>query len=337
VRRRDPVKRITRDRALVYGLDGSLPPALRVAAGEPFAIETEDASSGHLTAGDRLPTPEHTPYVSWTPSKANPVGGPVFVEGVKAGGRVAVEILEVRLAPTGVAYNQPPYTPLGDARSWPDAGEYWLHVVGHEGDEAVVSERLRWPASPMIGTLACAPEWEVHAAGSAQGPFGGNLDVQDFRPGATVLLNAYHDGGLLFAGDVHGCQGDGEYFGTADESRAEVVLSAAPADGPPLEAPRVVTPETISALGIAKPLEAAAHAAVRNLLDWLVADFGLSEREAYLHVGLNSEFRLRVYQMTAIQGLDFVVGATLPRRYVAGCLAARTSERREPGPGSRGR
>ncbi len=309
------MKRIRREEALVYTLDGSLPPVLRVAAGEPFAVETEDASSGHLTAGDLPPTPDNTPYVRHTPSKANPVGGPVHVEGVRAGARVKVEVLEINLAPWGVAYNQPPYSPLGDSADWPDAREYFLVRVEQREGEAIVSERLRWPLSPMVGTLACAPEWEVHSSGSGQGPWGGNLDVADYRPGATVTLSAYHDGGLLFVGDVHGCQGDGEYFGTADESRAEVVLRAFPADGNPLPAPRVETEERIVALGIDKPLEAAAWAAARHLMDWLVEEFGYSRREAYLTVGLNPDFHFVVHQMCAISDLRFVVGATLPRRY----------------------
>jgi amidase len=310
------MKRIAREHALVYGLDASLEPALRVDAGEPFAIETEDASSGHLTSGELPPTPQNTPYVAYAPAKANPVGGPVFVDGVRAGDRVKVEILEVELAPWSVAYNQPPCSPLGDAAGWPDAREYFLVRVERRDGEAVISDRLRWPLSPMIGTLACAPEWEVRASGSGQGPWGGNLDVADYGPGATVTLNAYHDGGLLFAGDVHACQGDGEYFGTAAESRAEVVLRAFPAEGAPLPAPRVESEERIVALGIDKPLEAAAWAAARHLMDWLVEEFGYSPREAYLTVGLNPDFHFIVHQMTAIGDLRFVVGAALPRRYV---------------------
>lgn len=310
------MKRVGRDQALGYALDGSLPPVLRVAPGEPFAVETEDASSGHLTAGDRPPTPENTPYVRFTPSKANPVVGPVYVEGVRPRQRVRVEILQIDLAPWGVAYNQPPYSPLGNAADWPEAGEYFLVRVEHRGGQAVVSERLRWPLAPMVGTLACAPEWEVRASGSGQGPWGGNLDVADMRPGATVTLTAYHEGGLLFVGDVHGCQGDGEYFGTADESRAEVVLRAFPAEGGPLPAPRVETAERIVALGIGKPLEAAAWAAARHLLDWLVEEAGYSRREAYLTVGLSPDFHFLVHQMTAIGDLQFVVGAALPRSYV---------------------
>jgi amidase len=310
------MKRIRRADALVYSLDGSLEPVLRVAAGEPFAVETEDASSGHLTAGDRSPTPENTPYVRSTPSKANPVGGPVHVDGVRPRSRVKVEILEIDLAPWGVAYNQPPCSPLGNAADWPEAREYFLVRVDQGDGEAKITDRLRWRLSPMIGTLACAPEWEVRSSGAGQGPWGGNLDVADYGPGAVVTLTAYHDGGLLFVGDVHGCQGDGEYFGTADESRAEVVLRAFPADGGPLPAPRVETEERIVAIGIDRPLESAAWAAAAHLMDWLVEEFGYSRREAYLTVGLNPDFHFVVHQMCAIQDLRFVVGATLPRKYL---------------------
>ena len=309
------MQRIRREDALVYGLDGSLPPALRVEQGEVFAVETDDASSGLLSAGDKPPSVANVPYVRHSPAKANPVGGPVFVEGVGRG-RARVEILEVNLAPTGVAYNRPVLSPLGDVASWPEAREEFTQLVEHRDGEAVLSDRLRWPIAPMIGTLALAPEWEVHATSVGQGPWGGNLDVIDFRPRTAVTLSAYHEGGLLFVGDVHGCQGDGEYFGVSDETRAEVVLSVWAADGDVLPAPRVETPERIVALGIDKPLEAAAHAAIRHLMDWLVEELGYSRRDAYLTVGLSPDFRLRVYQMTAIRDLSFVVGASLPRTYV---------------------
>lgn len=308
------MQRIRREQALVYGFDASLQPALTVGQGERFAIETEDASSGRLTAGDKPPTPENVPYVRHSPARANPVGGPVFVDGVPPG-RVRVEIHAIELAPTGVAYNRPVLSPLGDVASFPDARREFTELVQHTDGEARVG-RLRWPLAPMIGTLACAPEWEVRASSVGQGPWGGNLDVLDFRRDAVVTLNGYHHGALLFAGDVHGCQGDGEYFGVADEARAEVVLAVSAAEGPRPPAPRVETSDAIVALGIGKPLEAAAHAAVRHLMDWLVDEHGYSRREAYLTVGLSPDFRLRVYQMTAIKDLSFVVGATLPPSYV---------------------
>ena len=310
------MKRLPRERALVYAFDPTLPPALTVAAGETFAIETEDASSGLLTGGDLPPTEDNVPYVRHQPARANPVGGPVHVEGVRAGDRVKIEIVDVELAPSGVAYNRPALSPLEDSRRWPEGGKPFTVRVEHRDGEAVVSRRLRWRLAPMIGTLACAPEWELHATSVGQGAWGGNLDVVDFAPGAAVFVNAHHDGGLVFAGDVHGCQGDGEYLGVADESRSEVVLRASAAPGDPLPAPRVETAELMVALGIDKPLEAAADRAIRHLMTWLVEEHGFTRRDAYLAVGLNPDFRLRVYQMTAIRDLRFVVGASLPAGFV---------------------
>lgn len=94
------------------------------------------------------------------------------------------------------------------------------------------------------------------------------------------------------------------------------MLSAQPDDRPHLPAPRVVTEERLVALGIGRPLEHAAQAAARHLLTWLVDEHGFSQREAYLTAGLCPEFRLRVYQMTAIEELRYAVGASVPRAAV---------------------
>ncbi len=309
------MQRISRDQAHVYALDGSLEPVLRVAAGEPFAVETDDASSGLLTSGEVAPTLENLPYARFSPARANPVGGPVHVDGVAARGRVKIEIAAIDLADTGIWYNRPPLSPLRDSQAWPEGNEAFAALVHHGEGEAEVG-RLRWPLSPMIGTLACAPEWEVHSTTAGQGPFGGNLDVVDYGVGATVYLTSYHPGGQLFVGDVHGCQGDGEWASVADESRAEVVLRAYPEPGEPLPAPRVVTADRIVALGIEKPLESATRRAILHLMGWLVDELGFTRREAYLSVGLNPDFRIRVYQMTSAYGLDYVAGASLPRAFV---------------------
>ena len=103
----------------------------------------------------------------------------------------------------------------------------------------------------------------------------------------------------------------------ADESRAEVVLRASPEPGDPLPAPRIVTPDRIVALGIARPLEVAAREAIMHLLQLARRRARLTRREAYLAVGLNPEFRIRVYQMTVAYALDYVAGASLPREFVA--------------------
>lgn len=310
------MKRIPRDDARVYALDSALEPVLHVGADEVFLVETQDASSRLVLSADIVPSPETLPYLRCSPAKSNPVGGPIFVDGVRPGGRLEVEIVGIEVAPTGATWNRPEVSPIGNSRRWPDAGERFAVPVQHRDDEAIISDRLRWRLSPMIGTLACAPEWEVHSSNAGQGPWGGNLDVKDFIEGATVTLNSYHEGGLLFVGDVHGSQGDGEYYAVADETCADVTLRARPVEGAPIPFPRVVTQSEIIALYVDKPLEAACYGAIDHLMSWLTGECGYSDREAYLTVGLNPDFRLRIYQMTAVQSLRFVAGAALPRAYV---------------------
>ncbi len=310
------MKRIPRSAAHVYGLDGSLPPALTVSIGEPFLVETDDASSGIMATGVVDPTLENMPYAAFNPPRANPVAGPVYVEGVRAGDRIRVDIISIEVAPTGAVWNRQGTSPLADSRKWEGLSGRFAHTISHVGGRAVLSDRLSWPLTPMIGTLACAPEWEVRSSSTGQGPWGGNLDVPDFAPSSSVYLNAYHDGALLFMGDVHGCQGDGEFATSADETRADVVVSVSAVAGGHRPWPRVETEDRIVALGLGRPMEAAANQAAEHLMSWLVDDFGFTQQEAYLTVGLNPDFRFRVYQFTPMQALAFVVGASLPKHYL---------------------
>ncbi len=57
-------KRILRSEALVTALDATVRPALTVAAGERFAVGTEEASHELLRFGDLPPTAESTPYAA---------------------------------------------------------------------------------------------------------------------------------------------------------------------------------------------------------------------------------------------------------------------------------
>ena len=73
---------------------GSAPPALRVAAGEPFLLECAgamDANYAHWKAGS--PRREQI---------ANRATGPVYVAGATPGGALAVEILSLTPAGTGI-------------------------------------------------------------------------------------------------------------------------------------------------------------------------------------------------------------------------------------------
>jgi amidase len=308
------VQRLARAGALTTALDGSLAARLSVALGEPFQVETEDASCGVLTSGGVIPDPATAPYLRHSPPQANPLTGPVAIDGVHAGDTLEIDVLDIELDPTGVTFGRAGTSPMADSVRWCHLAEPFADPVTHRDGDVLVGRRLRWRQAPMIGTIACAPEWEVRSTWAGQDDWGGNLDISDVAPGSTLYLRCYHDQGRVFVGDVHGCQGDGEYSGVADESRAVVTLrvnaSVATAD---LPVPRIVTPRRWVAIGIARPLERAVDLAIRRLMRWLVVAGRLSDVEAYRAVSLHPDFTIRVYQMTAISTLQFVAGASLPR------------------------
>ena len=74
------------------------------------------------------------------------------------------------------------------------------------------------PLQPMLGCVAVAPAGESSVRTTDSGRFGGNMDYNQLREGTTIYLPVSHPGALLFLGDGHAAQGDGELTGDALET-----------------------------------------------------------------------------------------------------------------------
>ena len=142
------------------------------------------------------------------------------------------------------------------------------------------------------------------------------MDVRDICPGSRVLLPCYHKGALLYVGDVHACQGDTEFYGTAMEVRATVTLHCQVVKGRQMPSVRIETLTSLVSLACARPLEEAVLRASVQLMDWLRQEYGCSQREAYLLVGVNPDFRVNVYQMAPVGKLQYTAGAEILKRSV---------------------
>jgi amidase len=330
------MKRVERSReSLKYTIDFHQPPVLEVEPGEPFMLETEDAPSGTYRSLDDASRLLDAWYLKYSPSMANPLTGPVYIRGVEPGDTLAVHIDRLDLDTQGATYWRPGHQPLGDSLKWSELGKPTLVIGRLEGESVVMDEAATWEEgrvrrhplglrvrlSPFIGTIAVAPEREVETPGLGQGSWGGNLDVRDIAPGARVLLPCYHKGGLLYVGDVHACQGDTEFYGTAMEIRGAVTLRCEVIKAKRIPCVRLENQTSVIALACARPLEEAVWRAGIRLMEWLVADYGCSQREAYLLLGINPDFHINVYQMALVDRLQYTVGAELLKR----CLPGRTS------------
>jgi formamidase len=142
---------------------------------------------------------------------------------------------------------------------------------------------------------------------------GGNLDVPQARAGATIFLPVDVPGALLSLGDVHFAQGDGEVCGTAIETHGRVtirvdVLPAAKLgflpQTPAFESVEpdwkggrrhfVTTGLPIRPDGSNADMDTtlAARNALLAMIDWMVAERGLTREEAYVLCSVAVDLRI---------------------------------------------
>ena len=312
------------EQAMQYEFDHRHPVTLRVEQGESFVVETEDALSGWVRSADAVGGYAQSPLKGFEPAKSNPTGGPVYVEGVERGDLLEVTIEKIVVDEQGVTTILPGQGPLADSVRWESLRGPYARIIKHlpgpsgttRDGVGVFNDKVTWDLQPFIGTVAVAPDREVETSSIGQGPWGGNLDVRDMREGTKCYLNCYHEGGLLYLGDVHASQGDTEFYGTADETRAELTVSCRVIKSKRIPFPRLVKPESIVALYSFRPLEDAVESAIVGLMEWMVAEYGVSEREAYMHTCINPDFRINVYQMVRIGRIQYTVGAEIPKKYL---------------------
>jgi amidase len=320
-----PMHRIPRDLARKFAFDWRDQPLLHVKPGEPIEIDTHDASSGYFRTEADLAVPGRRPGFDRLPPLANPIGGPIFVEGAERGDALAISIEEIRVADFSWTAVGPNRGPLGQSARWPElSGEYSTRIFRHhpgpsgtlEDGTLQFNETVSWPLTPFVGTLGVAPDREVTTSIDGQGPWGGNLDIRDVSPGNRILLPVFHPGALFYLGDVHASQGDTEFSGTAAETNSTVRLRLDLLKGLRLPFMRIEKPDSLIALAADRPLEHSVETATIRLMEWLVADYGFSQVDAYCFVSTCPGFRINVYQMCRMGKLSFVSGAEAPRAYL---------------------
>ena len=318
------MQRILRHEAMEYEFNHNHEPKLKVKQGEKFVIETEDAGSGMIRTPEIASEWRSLPTKQFEPSKGNPVGGPVYIEGAKRGDLLEISIEEIIVDDQGYTGYLDGAGPLGDSYRWKSIRGPFIHIIKHipgpsgtmKDGKGILNKNVSWDLQPMIGTIGVAPDREVETSSVGQGPWGGNIDVRDMKKGTKCYLNCYHDGGLLYVGDVHGSQGDTEFYGTADETRSEVTLSCKVIKNKTIPFVRLEKQESIVSLYSFRPLEDAVETAIVNLMEWMVTEYGVSERDAYMHVCINPDFRINVYQMVRLGRLQYTAGAEIPKKYL---------------------
>ncbi|HXE75249.1 MAG TPA: acetamidase/formamidase family protein [Candidatus Xenobia bacterium] len=259
------------------------PPVLRIKPGDTVETWTANALGPAVKKpGDQM-APDQRP---------NPNTGPFHIEGAEPGDTIAVHLISIEPAhdwAVGIAgpgfggLTQTRYTPMLD-QSIPE--RMWYYRIDKQARTVEFSAldsdfKVKLPLRPFLGCLGVAPADDESRSTIVPEFFGGNMDTPEVRAGTTVYLPVNVAGALLYLGDGHAAQGEGEIAGTAAEVAMNVTFKVDLFKGRRITAPRLEDDTHLMTAGSYRPLEDAMRIASRELIQWMVEDYGLSALDAY--------------------------------------------------------
>jgi amidase len=232
----------------------------------------------------------------------NPQTGPFYIQSAIPGDTLVVHLTRLTLnrdyaisddALVSRALNQ------GLAVKMKDAGEsvVW-HLDVAEGLASLQKPGAhmagyRIPVHPMLGCIATAPAPARGVPNTGDsGSYGGNMDFNEIIEGATIYLPVSVPGALLYLGDGHAAQGDGELNGNALETSLDVEFTVDVIPGRGLPEPRVESSTYIMAMGLAGSLDDAFRSATANMASWIAEDYDLTPQETAELIGTAAEYRV---------------------------------------------
>lgn len=249
--------------------------------------------------------------------------GPIAIAGAEPGDTLVVEILKVQpnrdtaVSTQGGTFGAlvPDYKTAMLNEPYPNGRYIWrLDREAMTGTLEIPDSAMKSitvPLAPMIGRVAVAPEGEEAFGGLWPGPFGGNLDSSLVREGTTVYLPVFHEGALFYFGDGHALQGDGEVCGSGLETSMDVAFRFDLIKDQEIDWPRLEDEENIMVAGSTRPLSDALRIAFVELIEWLVADYGFAEEDAYQVVS-----QLATVQVANMVDPVYTVVARFPKRFL---------------------
>lgn len=252
----------------------------------------------------------------------NPQTGPFFVEGAMPGDTLVVRLNRVR---TNRTWARSGSTVMGNALEpshlsglkWtPEFSSRWTidaaKGVAYLEKPPDTLKAFSVPLRPMLGCVAVAPSQDSAIRTSDSGRYGGNMDYNQLVEGSTIYLPVNHPGALLFVGDGHAAQGDGELTGDALETSMDIEFTVDLIEGRNFGHPLAENAEYLMSIGIGGSLDQALQMATSGLMRWLERDYKLSASEAAMVVG----FAIR-YDVVDLVGTQVSIAAKLPKTALA--------------------
>jgi len=290
-------------------LDPKEPPKLTVKSGDTVAVETMMHSHNKIVPGTTMDE-----IVALR--KANPGGGPhsvtgpIYVEGAEPGDVMEIRILKITPKAFGANFSLPgkEFPTIGAlAPEMPDGflKYFYLDLDKRQAEfkPGIVIELQPFPGILAVGIDPKDPSPRKGGATDPMAPVstlrpwknGSNMDINEIQEGTTVFIPIFLKGGLVWTGDSHCRQGNGEVNLTALEcSYREMVMQLIVRKDMKLEWPRIENKAHWITTGMDEDLNKAMVNAVREAVEMLAAQktVPLSRYEAYSLVSMVGDCRV---------------------------------------------
>ena len=286
-----------------------VPPVLRIAPGDTVKTWSVGADGVDPKGERRSPG-------------GNPQTGPFYVEGAMPGDTLVVRLNRLRtnrdwaVSGSTVVGNAVEPSYLADLKWTQDFNTRWrIDAAANVARLEKPPDKLEdftVPLRPMLGCVAVAPQqqWAIRTTDS--GRFGGNLDYNQIVEGTTIYLPVIHPGALLFVGDGHAAQGDGELTGDALETSMDIEFTVDVIESKNFGHPLAENEEYLISIGVGGSLDQALQMATSGMLRWLERDYKLSASESAVVVG----FAMK-YDIVDLVGTQVSIAAKLPKTALA--------------------
>ena len=290
-------------------LDPKEPPKLTVKSGDTVAVETMMHSHNKIVPGTTMDE-----IVALR--KANPGGGPhsvtgpIYVEGAEPGDVMEIRILKITPKAFGANFSLPgkEFPTIGAlAPEMPDGflKYFYLDLDKRQAEfkPGIVIELQPFPGILAVGIDPKDPSPRKGGATDPMAPVstlrpwknGSNMDINEIQEGTTVFIPIFLKGGLVWTGDSHCRQGNGEVNLTALEcSYREMVMQLIVRKDMKLEWPRIENKAHWITTGMDEDLNKAMVNAVREAVEMLAAQKAvpLNRYEAYSLVSMVGDCRV---------------------------------------------
>ena len=290
-------------------LDPKETPKLTVDSGDTISIETMMHSHDKVQPGVTM---EQLVELR----KANPGGGPhsmtgpIFVNGAEPGDVLEIRILRIEPKPFAINFNLPgkEFPTIGALASEMPEGFIKFFTLDLQKRIAEFKPGITLDLQPFPGTLAVGidPNDPSPRKGGVKDPMapvstlrpwknGSNMDINEMQEGTTVFIPVFLKGGLIWAGDSHCRQGNGEVNLTALEcSYKEIRLQPIVRKDMKIEWPFIETRTHWISVGLHEDLNVAMVNATREAVDWLANQkiVPMTRYEAYALVSMAGDCRV---------------------------------------------